>query len=306
MTEVKPNGSSAQDAGKTTETDLNVVAPAEPNNVTDAQQEAAEETSQDTEVVEATDEQAVEGDEATEHTEADVDEATEETNEDGRAEHLQQKQEKNAARKIQEVSQKLVETQKRLEAFENVQEQMVRANPNHLYVIAQTDAALADKMVGKIFGEAHGIETLEELKLLADRNKSDAQHKPLYDQQLATMKKLRRLEKEDGERKAAAMQAATNSFRTAHPEFRGELQKKTLEIQERSKGAFTLEESFEMARGLVKPSQSSENAAVKVAQNKAGVRGGGESKVGMGKGKTLTQNQIDMANRFKLDPKKVY
>ena len=316
MPEVNNGGISAQDAGKAPqETDLSVVAP-ELNNATDKQQEEAAKASDDTTEEEAQEEakeeeSAQESEESEEGAEENSEEESgeeseEEPTEDGKAEYLKQKQEKHAAKKIQEVSQKLTEAQKRLEAFENVQETMVRNNVNHLYVLAQTDKSLADKMVSKIFGQTHGVETLEELKLLADRNKADDRHKPLYDTQLATMKELRELRQEREERRAAQTQTEISSFKSVHPEFKGDLQKKTLEIRDRSKGAFSLEESFQMARGLVTVDpKASEQAAVKVATNKAGARGG-QSNVGMGKGKILTQEQVQMAKRFKLDPKKVY
>ena len=311
MPEVKPSGSSAQDAGKATEqVDLNgVSAEAQPTDADKQSQEiakASDDTSQEAE--ESNEAEAEESTDSDGEAEQEELEEGEGTNEDGKAAYLQQKQEKNAARKIQEVSQKLTEAQKRLDAFEQTQERLVRSDVNYLYVLAQTDKDLADKMVNKVFGQSHGVETLEELKILADRNKADAQHKSLYDQQLATMKELRELRKEREARQVAETQTALTSFRAAHPEFKGDLQRKALEIKERAKGAFSLEESFEMAKGLVKngASESSEKAAVKSMQNKAGTRSGGESKVGMGKGKLLTQSQVEMAKRFRNDPSKVY
>lgn len=306
MPEVKADGSSAQDAGKATQPDLNAMNSKEQSSATDTQPKEVADSSDDT----SKEVETVETEQPDKGEAVETEETSEEgTNDDGKAEYLRQKQEANAARKIQETTAKLQEAEKRLKAFEDTQERLVRNDVNYLYTVAQSDRKLADKLVTKIFGQTHGIETLDELRLVADRSQADEKYKPLYDQQLAMLKKLRELEEYKDSNQAADTQKAMKEFKALHPDFSGSLKDKTLEIQERSNGAFALDEAYKMAKAFVGSSaaeQDAEKAAVKQAQNTAGTRGGGETKAGMAKGKPLTESQLKMAQRFKHDPVKVY
>lgn len=298
MEEVKTGGSSAQDAGMAPEPiDQNLE-----NSQAEQTQEEIEESPKPSE-----------GETQEELVEDNSTEESQESSEEGKAQYLREKQDKNAARKIQETASELAQARKRLQEYETAQEQIVRSDPNQLYSIAQTDPSLADRIVEKLFGETHGVTSLEELQLLAQRSNAPERDKPLYDQQIELMREVRILKEREKLREEEDMKRTINKFRQSHSDFTGSLKSKALEIQEKSKNAFTLEESYEMAKALMASKdpeelrkEGEERAIVRMATSKAGVRGGGENKVSMGKRVQLSNAQIEMARRFRNDPQKVY
>lgn len=299
MEEVKTGGSSTQDVGMAPEQiDQNLE-----NSQGEQTQEEIEQSPKPSEG--ETQEDSVEENISTEE--------SQESSDEGKAQYLREKQDRNAARKIQETTTELAEARKRLQEYEVAQEQIVRSDPNQLYSIAQTDPDLADRIVEKLFGETHGVTSLQELQLLAQKSSAPERDKPLYDQQIELMREVRTLKERERAREEEEAKRTLNKFRQSHSDFTGSLKSKTLEILEKSKNAFTLEESYEMAKALVASKdpeelrkEGEERAIVRMATSKAGVRGGGENKVSMGKRVQLTPAQIEMARRFKNDPQKVY
>lgn len=310
---VKPDGSSAPDAGKAKGIpDLNLVDSKEQPQTPEQKQEQIPTAPASEEVtVEETEETVVEpeGSQEPEEETPEVPDLPDEATEEEKAAHLQEKQEKHAARKIQEVTAKLASTEKRLKAFEDTQERLVRGDANYLFTVAQADPELADRLVAKIFGSSHNVETLEELKLLAERNKADDRYKPLYDRQLKIERELRAYRKEKADEKSAEQKQAISKFRASHADFKGEIQKATLEIQESSNGKYDLAKSYIMAKALltenITPEEPEEDLTQKV-KNKVGARGNSSSKAAVGKGKILTAEQVSMAKRMRNDPAKVY
>lgn len=308
MSDVTTDGSSVQDAGKATEqTDSTLDSKEQPSIKAEEDESSQASTLEEIEEPKESEEEPENGE--SEEEEGEV----VETEEDEKADYLQDKSQKHAARKIQEVTSELAEAKKRLQEFEETQEQLVRNDANYLYRIAKSDKTLANKLVAKIYGESHGVDTLEELEIIAQREKAEDQYKPLFDTQLETLRELRELREEKAQRKEREQEEAMEKFKAQHPDFIGNLKGKALEIQKRSSGAFSLEESYEMAKGLVATKnpeslrkEGEERAIIKIAKNKAGTRGGGESKAKTSKVKALTPEQITLAKRFGNDPAKVY
>ena len=219
------------------------------------------------------------------------------------------KDERHAAKKIQELTEKNQQAEERIKKHEEAQERLVRNDANQLYEIAKDDPELADRLVKKVYGH-DGVETLEELKIHVKSQKADEKDKPYWDRLLKQEKEIRSLKKDQEDRRAAEKELELKKFTSTHEDFKGAIKTKTLENSEKYQG-MPLEEAYTLAKVQLAETDpdalkkaGADEAYLNIAKNKAGTRGGSETKVNSGGGKQLTPEQIKLAKRMKNDPRK--
>lgn len=275
----------------------------------ESDEEDKEDSDEEDSEEESEDEDGEENQEETPDTEQDQDK----DQDPEKAEYQIRKQEQHAARKIQELAEENKRLKRQTEEFEADQEMYVRQDVNRLYGIAKSNPQLADKLVKKVFGATHGVETFEELKIVSDKARASEDQKPLYDKLLQQERELRSIRAVQTAQEEEKKESQLKEFEQKNTDFKGLIKSKTLEIVEKSGGAYSLEEAIKMARGLVmadKPEllrkEGERRARLQASASKAGIRKGSGNSVKFGGSKKLTPAQIEMAKKFRNDPTKVY